>query len=350
MTIINLKKSCIGLILFFIAGLAHAVCTETGGGTQIFSCLLESDYRAKLTELGYGSFTESFEGTEWDGVRSSLITNSAPEITSKGITWTSNHPLETQITTSAGPALTGNWGAFDASHGFVTGSVLDCTDPPADADLEALGCLYHDGLSGEIVPGGDSLHGVGGYITGAAGANIAIILDGTTQVTVGKLPDSLHYFFGLIDAGAVGFTRFEFRELDGKINQRRSISADDFIIASSGPLPGNTPPTQPGTLLASAITGNSATVSWGASTDADPADTITYLVEYRRNGELPWTSGGTTTTTSQALTGLDPAQSYDVQVTPNDGTDDGTARTKLNLFQTFATGDIIFGDGFEGNP
>ncbi|MDX2427746.1 MAG: fibronectin type III domain-containing protein, partial [Xanthomonadales bacterium] len=208
----------------------------------------------------------------------------------------------------------------------------------------------HDGLSGEILPGGDSLHGAGGYITGSAGGNIAIILDGTTQVDVGVLPDAGFYFFGLIDTSAAGFTRFEFRELDGKVGQERIIFGDDFIIASSGLLPGNTPPTQPGTLLASAVTDNSATVSWGASTDADPADTITYLVEYRRNGDFPWTSGGTTTTTSQALTGLDPAQSYDVQVTPNDGTDDGTARTTLNLFQTFAADDILFGDGFEGNP
>ena len=111
----------------------------------------------------------------------------------------------------------------------------------------------------------------------------------------------------------------------------------------------NSAPTQPGTLSASAVTDDSATVGWGASSDADD-DTITYHVEYRRNGELPWTNGGNTNSNSQALSGLDPSQSYDVQVTPNDGTDDGTARTTLNLFQTFAAGEIVFGDGFEGSP
>ena len=108
----------------------------------------------------------------------------------------------------------------------------------------------------------------------------------------------------------------------------------------------NSAPTQPGPLSASAITENSATVSWGASTDVD-GDTISYLVEYRRNGDAPWTDGGNTNNTSQPLSGLDPSQSYDVQVTPNDATDDGTARTALNLFQTVAAGEIIFSDGFE---
>ena len=97
----------------------------------------------------------------------------------------------------------------------------------------------------------------------------------------------------------------------------------------------NTPPTQPGTLLASAVTTNSATVSWGVSTDSD-GDTITYLVEYRRNGDLPWTSAGSTTSTSRPLSGLDADQFYDVQVTPNDGSVDGTSRMAMNLFTTQA--------------
>jgi hypothetical protein len=97
--------------------------------------------------------------------------------------------------------------------------------------------------------------------------------------------------------------------------------------------PPNTPPTQPGTLSASAVTIDSATVSWGASTD-DDGDTITYLVEYRRNGDPSWTDGGSTTSTSQPLSGLDSSQAYDVRVTPNDGTEDGPDRTALNLFTT----------------
>ena len=97
----------------------------------------------------------------------------------------------------------------------------------------------------------------------------------------------------------------------------------------------NTPPTQPGTLSATAVTTSSATVSWGASTDAD-GDTITYQVDYRQNGVVSWSDGGSTTSTSRPLSGLNAEQSYDVRVTPNDGTGDGPDRTATNLFQTQA--------------
>ena len=95
----------------------------------------------------------------------------------------------------------------------------------------------------------------------------------------------------------------------------------------------NTAPTQPGALSASAVTTNSATVSWGASSDAD-GDAITYQVDYRQNGAVSWSNGGSTSTTSRSLTGLAADTSYDVRVTPNDGTEDGPDRTGLNLFQT----------------
>jgi len=110
----------------------------------------------------------------------------------------------------------------------------------------------------------------------------------------------------------------------------------------------NTPPTQPGTMSASAVTTNSATVSWDASTDVD-GDTITYRVEYRHNGATLWTSGGSTTGISQPLTGLDSSKSYDVRVTPSDGTEDGLSRDASNLFQTAFDTDAVFKDSFEGN-
>lgn len=97
----------------------------------------------------------------------------------------------------------------------------------------------------------------------------------------------------------------------------------------------NSPPTQPGTLSASALTTSSATVSWGASTDAD-GDTITYQVDYRINGVVNWSNGGSTTSLSRSLTGLNAGTSYDVRITPNDGMSDGPDRTTTNLFQTVA--------------
>ena len=97
----------------------------------------------------------------------------------------------------------------------------------------------------------------------------------------------------------------------------------------------NTPPSQPGTLSASAVTTSSATVSWGASTDAEN-DTINYQVDYRQNGVMAWSNGGSTTSTSRALSGLASEQFYDVRVIPDDGTENGPERLATNLFQTSA--------------
>lgn len=95
----------------------------------------------------------------------------------------------------------------------------------------------------------------------------------------------------------------------------------------------NSLPTQPGPLSATAVSSSSATVNWGASNDAD-GDTISYQVDYRQNGVVNWSNGGSTTSTSRSLSGLSAEQSYDVRVTPNDGTGDGPDRTVTNLFQT----------------
>ena len=72
----------------------------------------------------------------------------------------------------------------------------------------------------------------------------------------------------------------------------------------------NSPPTQPGALSASVVTTSTAT-------------------------------------TSQPLSSLTSDKSYDVRVTPNDGTEDGPSRTTLNLFQTDIDVDLIFRDSFE---
>ena len=215
-------------------------CTDEGAG--IFSCWNESLYRAKLTALGHDTFLESFEGAVWGSVRSTVDTTiSAPSITSQGIVWTTNHPDDTEITTGSGPALSGSWGGYDASHGFAEGLADPDCDPNLEPDPVPAKCLYHDGLSGTMatLPGGNSLYGAGGYITGDPGDSIAIILYGrnaasgtTAQVNIGKLPDAGHHFLGLIDTTASGFTGFEFQEQDGKVGQPRLIFGDDFIFST----------------------------------------------------------------------------------------------------------------------
>ena len=225
---------------------ATVTLSACSGGPTIFTCWHETPYLDKLSEpsLGYSVFLEGFEGEAWDIVRSPDLGESitAAEITSKGITWTTNHPLTNGITTGSGPARSGLWGGFDPDHGFATE-----TDPTiCDVDIVPTECRPHDGLSGKIQPGGDILHGVGGYITTGQSnpsPSIAIILDdGTTtnQIAVGKLPDTRHHFFGVIDTA--GFDGFEFRELDGKSGQELFIFGDDFLIATSGTVPANNPP------------------------------------------------------------------------------------------------------------
>ena len=191
----------------------------------VFSCWHEQAYLDKLTELGYSHFQESFEGAPWDSARSP---DTASSITSKGVSWTSNHRDATPphaLTTGSGPARTGSWGIYDPQHGAATGTptVCDVDNPPAP-------CLYHDGFSGTTAPVGSVLHAVGGYITGIHGANPAIILDNTRQITFGPITPG-YQFIGVIDTNPAGFTRFEVRELDGKIGQALYIWADDFTLA-----------------------------------------------------------------------------------------------------------------------
>ena len=214
-------------------------CTEEA--PLLFSCWKESAYRSKLAELGYRTFEEGFEGYAWDSVRSTINDqNTAPAVTSQGITWTTNHPATNDITTDSGAGRTGLWGGYDPNHGFATGTIGEC-----DVELPAEYCFPHDGLSGSIQPDGDPEHGslqaVGGYFrSNTGGGAIAIILYGGTHPTevgtmidVGKLPHVTSTFFGAIDATVLGFTGFEFRELDGKVEQQAFVFGDDFTIATS---------------------------------------------------------------------------------------------------------------------
>ncbi len=209
---------------------ATVTLTACTGGPDLFTCWQELSYIAKLKELGYIAFQEGFENSDvWGSVRSSFgITYKADNIISRGIKWQANHPLTNKITTSPGSQDdNGSWEGSDPDHGYATGALTFCQafdNPPPE-------CLLHDGLTGIREPSQSALHGAGGYVRGTTGSNIAIILDANAPVNVGKLPDPGYRFFGVIDAGVSGFTRFEFQELDGKVEQRKHIWLDNFIFA-----------------------------------------------------------------------------------------------------------------------
>jgi hypothetical protein len=219
------------------SGPATVTLSACDAGPLLFSCWHETAFLAKLSELGYSTFQESFEAAAWDIARSPVSTGS---VSSQGIVWTSNHTATNNITTGTGPARTGIYGVFDPNHGIATGTPTQC-----DIDNPPEHCLYHDGFSGSTLPGMTALHGVGGYISGTNGANPAIVLNGTTEVRFS--PVFNFQFIGVIDASASGFTHFEFREVDGKIGQALFIFGDDFtftgtpILADGDLAPWNNP-------------------------------------------------------------------------------------------------------------
>ena len=244
---------------------ATVTLSACSSGPIIFSCWHETPFRAKLAKLklGYNLFLEGFEGTAWDIARSP---DTASEITSKNIIWTTNHPPGNEITTGPGPARTGQWGAFDPKHGLATEtSVTTC-----DVDNPPVACRPYDGFSGS----GTALHGVGGYFSGFAGANVAIILDGTKQGG-GKLFDASRRFFGVIDTTAAGFTKFEFRELAGKVGQELLIFGDDFIIATTDSVAPNNPP-ELGLIGDQQVNENTLLTIELAATDIDDGDSLSF--------------------------------------------------------------------------
>ncbi len=214
---------------------ATATLTACTGGPLVFSCWKEPAYLAKAAELGYGTFQEGFEDdVAWSSARSP---DTAPSVTSLGVRWETNHPdppASNELTTSSGPARTGLWGIYDSEHGYATGTPTQC-----DVNDPNTHCLFHDGVTGIWEGGPSTLHGAGGFFDGMFGANLAVILDGNeaNPIDFGQVPGIGHHFFGVIDAAPAGFTRFEFRETDGKIGQALFIWADDFTLATAAPEP-----------------------------------------------------------------------------------------------------------------
>jgi hypothetical protein len=240
--------------------------TTCAGGPTVFTCWLEASYLAKLSELGLNNtFVESFEGVAWDVARSPAT---APSIESKGVTWTTNHPTTNGITTGSGPARTGVWGVYDPNHGYGTGSIAEC-----DVNIPPAYCFMHDGFSGSM-SGTDVFYAVGGYISGSFGANVDIILDGTAH-NAGSLSGSGHHFMGVIDTA--GFNSFEFRELEGKVEQQLFIFGDDFFIATSATLPVNTAPVL--ATIGDQTTDENVQLSIAlTASDADDGDNVSFSI------------------------------------------------------------------------
>jgi hypothetical protein len=224
---------------------ATVTLTACRGGPQIFTCWKESAFLAKVDALGLPRFSEGFEDDAiWGAARSP---NNQLSVSSGGLDWRANDfdpthtdppqpppPPPNEITTGPGPARTGQWGFFDIEHGYATGTATQC-----DIDAPPEHCLYHDGYTISRGAGSGPFFGAGGYFTGSFGANVAIVLDGDWQNSIGggTVFGGGHQFFGVIDAGPIGFAEVQFRETDGKVGQALFIFADDFTLLAQPIIP-----------------------------------------------------------------------------------------------------------------
>jgi VCBS repeat-containing protein len=112
-----------------------------------------------------------------------------------------------------GAARNGLWGVFANPHGNTTGTL---TAPQRD---------------GFYVTRSEILYGAGGWIfSNTGGAQIAAELDATVPVDFpGRLLSSLHRFYGVIYTA--GFSRLEFFETEGTVEDQKYIFGDDFTFA-----------------------------------------------------------------------------------------------------------------------
>ena len=303
----------VAAMLLWIAAMAPA---------QVTKYTDEAAFLDALSTRGYTMLREGFENDAvWGSVRSSLQgTNSAPNISSMGITWTSNHPVTNDITTSSGAAKTGNWGIYDPDHGVATGTLGQCnleTPPPE--------CFFHDGITGAKEPGGGLLYAVGGWIrTSSPPARISFVLDGITVKDFETIQlGTAFLFFGVIDTR--GFNSFEIRETEGAVGDEKFIFADDFTFGT-GLLPDNTPPVASDDGY---VTNEGAELSWpapgvlGNDTDADGNALTASLNVGPSNGILTLnTDGSFTYTANTNFTGEDKFRYH-----ANDGTDDSNIVT-----------------------
>lgn len=73
---LRLAPAASALLLFWTAPSTLAACT---GGPDVFACLTEADYLAKVAALGFAPLQEGFEDdATWGSVRSTLSVTTVP--------------------------------------------------------------------------------------------------------------------------------------------------------------------------------------------------------------------------------------------------------------------------------
>ncbi len=181
----------------------------------------ENLFREALAALGYTVYHEGFENNNvWGEVRTTITDGqlTASSITNMGTTWTANNEFG-EVTTGEGPVRLGQWGFFILPHGsYQTGT--NCHLP--------INC--GDGWQGHSdIP----LVGIGGWVeTNTPYAGLHVYLGGDLNAPIdfdGEILDTQHKFFGVI--APTGFNQFEYREIEGTIDDAKYMFADDYYFA-----------------------------------------------------------------------------------------------------------------------
>jgi hypothetical protein len=157
----------------------------------------EAAFLQALDGLGFAPLVEDFEGTAWDGYRTTdpFDPQAALEVTSQGLTWSGND----WITTNTNWGRDGSWGVFTA---YVTGGWPESFLVVPDRTLYAAGGWFNSNPD--------------------FGADIGILIDGV--LVANRNIGTGHQFIGVIDPS--GFSRVEFVDLEAEA----AIGADDFTF------------------------------------------------------------------------------------------------------------------------
>lgn len=187
---------------------------------------VESEYLARLAELGYENLQEDFEGSDWDGVRSNYpIQNYAAFVTSKRITWASaGQDLWTYpgtvalISTNQNWARTG-WGIFD--NYLASTKRITAPEP-----------IYGIGFWVKTNPGGQDIGIL--FEDRTTATEPGYVLPGYGAMYPGDIHPFGHGFVGFVDPD--GFNEvivtgtLEVNE-EGQLEGGTVFGADDFTFA-----------------------------------------------------------------------------------------------------------------------
>jgi hypothetical protein len=212
------KSSPVLLTLLFVLLISMSGAAQS----EIRTYTNEATYLTDLAIFAPQQVQESFEGSAWDSVRSTIFAeNASQSITNLGLTWRNRFFPVGGVTTSdgGGNPHEGFWQFYAAPHGGYGISGLDCTVPGECSDGFTV-----------ISTSAGTLYGVGGWFTGAAGAEIDFYLDDNLVTGAGGSATITWQFYGVIDTN--GFNKADIKEISGTQGDNNFIWADDFTIGA----------------------------------------------------------------------------------------------------------------------